>query len=280
MPEKEIRVAVLDLNNGFPNQGMGNIRAILKDYKEHCSGVFEIEEFDVRAKNQLPDISFDIYISSGGPGSPFDGVDAEWEERYFALLDQLRTYNENAANAAKKYFFFICHSFQMACRYFNVGDVTRRVSTSFGVFPMHLTEAGKEEAVFKGLQDPFYAVDSRDWQVINADVDNLKQKNIQILAIEKERLHVPYERAIMAIRFTDEMIGTQFHPEADGNGMRKLLLTEERKAQIIPVHGLEKYEDMLQQLNDPDKIMFTHHIILPTFLDFATGCKVLFDKGQ
>jgi imidazoleglycerol phosphate synthase glutamine amidotransferase subunit HisH len=30
-----------------------------------------------------------------------------------------------------------------------------------------------------------------------------------------KRDHVQYERAIMAVRFTDYFVGTQFHPEAD-----------------------------------------------------------------
>jgi imidazoleglycerol phosphate synthase glutamine amidotransferase subunit HisH len=33
--------------------------------------------------------------------------------------------------------------------------------------------------------------------------------------IGKIRDHVQYERAIMAVRFTDYFVGTQFHPEAD-----------------------------------------------------------------
>ena len=36
---------------------------------------------------------------------------------------------------------------------------------SFGVFPMHRTEEAFNEPVFDGLQDPFYAVDSRSFQV-------------------------------------------------------------------------------------------------------------------
>lgn len=50
-----------------------------------------------------------------------------------------------------------------------------------------------------------------------------------ILAIEKARPHVPYERAMMALRFNENMIGTQFHPEADAIGMSLHLKTPERK---------------------------------------------------
>ena len=65
---KAVKVAILDLYEGKPNQGMRCIRTILTDW----AGTYDIElkfqEFDVRLKNELPDTSFDIYISTGGPG--------------------------------------------------------------------------------------------------------------------------------------------------------------------------------------------------------------------
>jgi imidazoleglycerol phosphate synthase glutamine amidotransferase subunit HisH len=41
------------------------------------------------------------------------------------------------------------------------------------------------------------------------------KKGAKIISLEKIRDHVQYERAIMAVRFTDYFVGTQFHPEAD-----------------------------------------------------------------
>jgi imidazoleglycerol phosphate synthase glutamine amidotransferase subunit HisH len=41
------------------------------------------------------------------------------------------------------------------------------------------------------------------------------KKRCQNYFIGKIRDHVQYERAIMAVRFTDYFVGTQFHPEAD-----------------------------------------------------------------
>ena len=87
-----------------------------------------------------------------------------------------------------------------------------------------------------------------------------------ILAIEKERPHVPLERAVMAIRFNDCMIGTQFHPEADAIGMSLHLQTEEKKKTVIENYGMEKWQSMIDHLNDPEKIMWTYAHILPNFL--------------
>jgi homoserine O-succinyltransferase len=91
----------------------------------------------------------------------------------------------------------------------------------------------------------------------------------KILCIEKDRPHVPYERAIMGIRFSDYFIGTQFHPEADAVGMSMYLQREEKKKNVIENYGLKKWESMIEQLNDPDKISWTNSHILPNFLNIA-----------
>lgn len=262
-----IKIAILDLNNGHPNQGMRCIREILNEYSENATPDISWDEFEVRQQQQVPDLSYDIFISSGGPGSPFDGVGMEWEDKYFGWIKSVEEWNRN--NQQKKYVFFICHSFQLACRYFNIGNVCARRSTAFGVFPVHLFSSGKNEAVFKGMKDPFYAVDSRNFQVIEPNYQLLHNMGASILAIEKERPHIKLERAVMAVRFNEYMIGTQFHPEADAKGMSLYLQQEDKRETVIENHGLEKWKSMIEQLDDPDKIMFTYSKVLPNFLNIA-----------
>lgn len=90
-----------------------------------------------------------------------------------------------------------------------------------------------------------------------------------ILAIEKERPHVPLERAIMAIRFNENMVGTQFHPEADSIGMTMYLQRDDKKKTIIENYGRKKWESMIDHLNDPDKILWTYSHVIPNFLQTA-----------
>jgi GMP synthase-like glutamine amidotransferase len=267
MLSRSIKVAILDLYEGVPNQGMRCIREILNQYGEANHLHLTWDEFDVRQKKEVPDLSYDLYISSGGPGSPLESENSEWETKYFHWVHHVEKYNNDPANLIKKNVFFICHSFQLACRHFKVGHVTKRRSTAFGVFPVHMLREGQEEAIFEGLADPFYAVDSRDYQVIQPHHNKIRDMGGQILCIEKERPHVPLERAIMAIRFNPNMVGTQFHPEADAIGMSMYLQTEEKKKTVIQSHGYEKWETMIQHLNDPDKILWTYSHILPNFLD-------------
>ena len=105
------------------------------------------------------------------PLSRFEDWDIAWSK----WLKSVTRWNENPESPDKKYVFFICHSFQLASRFFNAGIVWPRKSTAFGVFPVHMLEAGKQEPVFDGLRDPFYAVDSRDYQVIQPNHDLLQK---------------------------------------------------------------------------------------------------------
>jgi GMP synthase-like glutamine amidotransferase len=270
-----ISIAILDLNDGQENQGMRCLRDITKQWGEANDCKLIIKEFDVRGKNEVPGTDFDVYISSGGPGSPLESIQSEWENQYFNWLHSLEKWNNNENNFPKKHAFFICHSFQLVCRHYNLANVNKRRSTSFGVFPIHLLNEGCEEVVFEGLKNPFYAVDSRDYQVVEPDYEKTREMGGKILAIEKERPYVPYERAIMAIRFNDYFIGTQFHPEADPIGMTNRLQKEDKKKIVIDNYGEEKWNSMLEQLNDPDKILFTYSHILPNFLNQAVNSPVL-----
>ncbi|GGA89631.1 type 1 glutamine amidotransferase [Puia dinghuensis] len=266
---KRVKIAILDLYEGQANQGMRCIRELLTDYGRTHGLELQFDEFEVRIKQETPDLSYDIYISSGGPGSPLDSEGSEWEVAYWSWLQKIEDFNANPANLQPKQVLFICHSFQLVCRHYAVAHVTARKSTAFGVFPVHMLEGATEEPVFTGLRDPFYAVDSRSYQVIQPDHRRISALGGQLLAIEKERPHVPLERAIMAIRFNEYMIGTQFHPEADAAGMSMYLQRDDRKATVIAEHGEEKWRSMIDQLNDPDKIRYTYSHIIPNFLDYA-----------
>ncbi|HYJ37531.1 MAG TPA: GMP synthase [Chitinophagaceae bacterium] len=266
---RQLRVAILDLYEGQPNEGMRCIREILNQFSEINHIDLVLDEFEVRLSQQIPDFTYDIYISSGGPGSPLESEHSDWEKKYFDFLQRVTDYNEAASNPVKKHVFFICHSFQLACRFFNVAEVTKRKSSAFGVFPIHLLKGGKSEKVFQGLNDPFYSVDSRDYQVLHPKQQALRKMGGAVLAIEKERPHVPLDRAIMAIRFNKYMIGTQCHPEADPVGMTMYLEREDKKQMVIENYGLEKWRSMIDHLNDPDKILWTYSHILPNFLSIS-----------
>ena len=157
----------------------------------------------------------------------------------------------------------------MACHYFELGTLAPRKSTSFGVMPVHMTKYGESDPIFASLPDPLYAVDSRDFQLIQPDLDVFNHHGARILAMEKIRDHVVYERAIMAVRFSNEFVGTQFHPEADPVGMKIHFEKQEIRDKVIENFGQAKYDAMMEHIDDPDKIELTHDTILPLFIENA-----------
>ena len=263
MNQKKIKIAVIDLYNGISNQGMPCIKEMLSSY--HTIADYTL--YDLRLKNEIPNSDYDIYISSGGPGNPLEG-DGIWDKKYYALLDNLWKLNQ-ANKGYKKFMFFICHSFQMACHHFGLAEITKRKSPSFGILPIHKTKKGKSDSLLAELPDPFYAVESRDWQIIQPKLRVFEDHGARILALEKIRTHVEYERAIMAVRFSPEFVGVQFHPEAEPVRMKTHFAKTENKDKVIANYGESKYEQMMDFIDDPDKLQQTYQGILPNFLEDA-----------
>lgn len=268
MESDKVRVAVIDLYNNEENQGIRCIKDILNESNFYYASIpVEYKFFDTRFSGAAPDTGYDIYISSGGPGSPWEGEGSEWETKYFTLMDSIQSHNQN--NETKKYVFFICHSFQIMARYFKLGDVTKRNSKSFGVMPVHKTDAGEKDLLLRGLPEPFYGADFREWQVVNPNKKVFEELGAQVLCLEKERPHVNLERAMMAIRINDEFAGTQFHPEADFASMHYHFMKPERKEHVVSKYGEKKYFEMLDLLELPIGIKLTQKTVLPNFIKHA-----------
>jgi len=264
-----IRVAILDLYDGIENEAINNFQQILQRYQAQNNLELKYEIFEVRRKLEMPGTQFDIYLFSGGPGSPLDSEGSEWEKKYFNLIAKLEKHNQSD-DPQKKYGFFVCHSFQLMCRHYKLGLINERDLPSFGVLPVHKTSGGVNDRSLNSLTNPFYGVDSRSWQVINPDEKRFTDLGMQLLAIEKERMDdddAPC--AMMVVRYSNYFIGTQFHPEADPANMKTLLLRPEKKKEVVDEHGLDKYNEMLDQIDDTDNLIHTQNTMIPNFLDEA-----------
>lgn len=267
MNHQPLRIAILSMYNNVPNQGMRSIKSIIERESGKFQDIqFEYEIFETRYLNEHPRMEdFDIFISTGGPGDPFDGIGQAWEGNYFKMLDKIQ-HNNATEGSKKKFIFSICHSFQLMCRYFNIATVKLRNRPSFGVFPCHVTWEGQQDVVFQGLDDPFFIVDSRDWQCVDPQIEKIYALGAQILSVEKYRPHVNLPQAVMAIRISPYWLGTQFHPEADPIGMRVYFNQEDKRQGAILNHGEEKFFRMLNHLEDPNQLIKTNQTILPNFL--------------
>ena len=258
-----LKLAILDMNAGVANQGMRCIKEIANQYIDQI----DWQVFDVRAKAEVPDTSFDMYISSGGPGHPLEG-DGHWDRKYYALIDALWNHNR-LGHFPKKHAFFICHSYQMVCNHLQIAEVSQRSKRSFGALPVYMNDAGMQDPLLGKLADPFYVVDVRDYQVTTPNQERLEALGASFLAIEQPREVPGKPRALMAVRFSPEWIGTQFHPEADPEGMSRYYQLPEKRKETIDTYGEAAYEKIIAHLNDDDKIKLTHDTLLPGFLEGA-----------
>ena len=105
--EKEvIRIAILDLYNGEANEGIRCIHELIQQFSDESELEIITDTYAVRLSEDIPDLSYDIYISSGGPGSPLETKGMAWDTKYFELIDSIEAWNK-LPHAIKKHVFFI-----------------------------------------------------------------------------------------------------------------------------------------------------------------------------
>jgi len=184
MQKQKIKIATIDLYNNEVNEGMRCIGEIVEETKKKFNDLnISYNVYETRFREDIPPIDCDIFISSGGPGSPFDGKGEKWEKDYFNLIEKINSHNQTNTDK-KKYIFFICHSFQMMARFFEFGNVSKRNSKSIGVIPFEKTEPGKTDIILEQLSNPFYAADIREYQVTNPNKKVIDDIGANILSYE------------------------------------------------------------------------------------------------
>ena len=268
MKKNEIKVAVIDLYNNEKNEGIRCIKEIIEDSNRSNQVNVTYDIYETRYKDVIPTMDYDIFISSGGGGSPFEDQGKPWEKKYFNLLDTIWENNQKP-DAIKKHVFFICHSFQLMARFFKLGDITEREFKSFGVMPILRTQSGESDALLKNLSNPFYAADFRRFQVVNPNKESIQQLGAEITSVEIVPPGENHPPALMAMKISNEIYGTQFHPEADANSMTYHLKQEENKKLVVDRFDETRYNQMLDYLEQPDKIKLTRKTVIPGFLNNA-----------
>jgi len=266
----KLKAAIIDLYNNEPNEGMRCIQDLLKEADKRFENTnLDYKIYETRYKDEIPNIDYDIFISSGGPGDPFEGLGSSWENKYFNLLDNIWSINQSKSNR-KKYLFFICHSFQMMVRYFELGKVVERESRSFGIVPVFKTKEGEKDQILGGLGNPFLAADFRNYQAIQPNRERFEELGAELLCIEDHHAHdANLERAMMAIKISDEIFASQFHPEADPASMNYHFKQPNKQQEVIEEYGEEKLKIMLDRLETPENITLTRNTVIPNFLNKA-----------
>jgi len=258
MGPSPIKIAILDMYDGTTNIGMKCIYNIVHDWSKAKEIEIVYDVFNIRGESNIPDYSYDIYISSGGPGSPLESMNENWDHAYVHWLTQIHKMGKPV--------FLICHSFQIACRHFELGTVNKRKSRQIGILPVHTLI---KDALFDGLPETFFSFESRSYQIISPNDAQLIKMKAEIIALEKMRPAIPLERAIMAIKFSEKMYGVQFHPEADAAELVIYFNEPNNKENIINEFGVEKWERIMDYLDKASPIYNTYKNLIPNFLNKA-----------
>src|SRR5690348_4819865 len=141
---RPFRLCVVDMNDGHVNQAMRCFRSIASRFfrrvTEANPGV-ACELVEVQPRNTEDDVprDCDLYLSSGGPGSPFDGDGKVWPTRYYKFLDDVVDAAEEGG-PDQRALFAVCYSFEMVVRHFKVAVMQPRSERKFGVMPVYMTD--------------------------------------------------------------------------------------------------------------------------------------------
>ena len=135
--------------------------------------------------------------------------------------------------------------------------------------PFSLTKNGKSDPILNGLTNPFYAADIRQFQVTEPSEKIINELGAKILSFEIVDDNDNALAGLGSVRISNEIVGTQFHPEADPESMLYHIKQEERKKQVVEKYGEERYDQMIEILQKPDTIQKTKYTVIPSFLNNA-----------
>ena len=263
------RVCLVDMNNGHVNQAMRCLRGIVASFfdrvrRENPGLVCELGEVSPRDTNNIVPDDYDLYISTGGPGSPFDGDGQAWVTDYSRFLD---TVAESAicGGETQSALFAICYSFEMVVRHFKVAAIEPRSERKFGVMPIYTTPEGQTHPLLRAFGDRLFAFEHRNWEAIDLDTKKLESLGGLLLARES-RDGLSKGRAILGLDVTAGIEAVQFHPEADRPGVMNWVSRPEQAAAFKAAYGEETYQAMLRTLDDPRRLARTYSLVIPGWM--------------
>ncbi len=261
------------MNNGVANQATRCFRrlcdAFIAKVKE-VNPALDVSFKHVQPRNlgELPDDDTDLVLSSGGPGSPFDGFDDPWCTGYRKFLDRVVDANMKDPQRAPRAL-VICHSFEIAVLHFQVAEMKRRETTKFGVMPAYISPAGQKYDYLKPFGYRLFTWEHRNWEAVGLNEARLKELGGELIATESHaKATVNTGDAILGMRFATGIDGTQFHPEADKPGVMAWIVKPEHQTAVEGAYGPQLYARMVKSLDNPARLAKTFALLIPGWLAF------------
>lgn len=263
------RLCLADMNNGHPNQASRCFRVLVDDFFAKIRAKnpqIETQYVVVHPRNlhEVPPDDCDVYLSSGGPGGPYDHDGEAWLDGYRAFLDRIVEGNLRRGPSAPG-LLGVCYTFELLIRHFAVAHMGERDRRKFGVMPVYMTPEGMGHDLTASFGDRLFAFEHRHWEAIDLDERALKALGGSLLA-QESRDGVSKGRALLALDFAPGVVGTQFHPEADKGGVVAWLQKREQAAAFTDAYGATTYQRMLSTLDNPDRLARTFTVFIPSWL--------------
>jgi homoserine O-succinyltransferase len=263
-------MCIVDMNDGHENQAIRCFRLLCTEFHKHARKTnpdleLELVHVSVRDKNEMPPRDCDLYVSSGGPGSPYDGDGKRWVKGYYEFLDDIVDDNQRRGPSARAVF-GVCYSFEMIVRHFEVATMAPRATRKFGVMPIYTTRAGRAHPLLSIFGDRLFAFEHRNWEAIDLDERRLSQLGGKLLARESREGQDDKGVAILGLDVIDGIETVQFHPEADRSGVVAWVRRPDQAAAFREAYGDETYERMLKTLDDPTRIARTFSMLIPGWM--------------
>lgn len=269
MSLRPLRLCIIDMNNAHVNQAMRCMRGIVSIFfaqvvAENPGLTCERVEVSPRDTNDAVPRDCDLYLSSGGPGSPFDGDGQPWADDYGRFSEGL-VESCIRGGADQRAMFAICYSFEMVVRHFKLAHIGPRAERKFGVMPIYTTTEGQAHPLLSAFGDRLFAFEHRNWEAIDLDEPKLRSLGGELLARES-RDGVSKGRAILGLDVAPGIEAVQFHPEADRPGVMNWVARPEQAAAFKAQYGEMTYQAMLRTLDDPRRLARTYALVIPGWL--------------
>lgn len=265
-----VRVCLIDMNAGVKNEAIRCLHATMAIFERQLRFAnpdvpIALTVVSPRDKADPIPAGHDIYLSSGGPGSPFDSEGTPWGAAYGTFLDSVYEAHDKGREDAPG-LMPICYSFELIVMHFRVARLVKRTEKKFGVQPQYTTEAGRSHPLLAMFKDRIFAFEHRNWDALDPDAKTLRSLSGAVLAAEsRPELHDKGE-SITSVHIGPGIESTLFHPEADRAGIRVWIDKPEAEAEFKEAYGNLTHERMMRTIAHPERIDRAHKEVIPGFL--------------
>ncbi|MDY7226405.1 hypothetical protein [Hyalangium rubrum] len=265
---RSLRIGLIDMNNGVPNQAIRSFRSIIAAFSERVRARnpgLSVTTAHVQPRNlgEAPPADCDLYLSTGGPDAPVDGFKESWAPGIRSFIDSIVDGQLQRGSTAPA-LFSVCYSFEITVMHFGLAAMIPR-ERKFGIMPVYPTEEGLASPMFAPFGDRLFVWEHRSWQAVDLDEKKLKELGGTLLARESRDGHSK-GRGLMAFRFSKGVEGTIFHPEADRPGVLNWLERPEQAKAVIETYGELVYRRMCKTIDDPSRLARTYALLLPGWM--------------